>query len=90
MKINADLVKALLPIVIPFAKELASKTVTKVDDKIVAALESALANPMILALLLSLLEGNSPVLPAAATEEDHAAAKVLIENQSVVKGLFGA
>lgn len=87
-RISPDLVKILLPVVIPFAKDLAARTETKVDDRVVAALEAALSNPIVLAFLLSMLEGKAPVLPEAAADSDVETAKVLAENETVVKALF--
>jgi hypothetical protein len=87
-KINADLVKILLPVVVPIARELAAKTATKVDDKLVAALETALANPVVLAFLLSLLSGDEEVKPVAITEEQSAAMDTLSDNADVVGAIF--
>ena len=87
-KINPDLVKILLPVVVPIAKDLAAKTETKVDDKVVAALETALANPVVLAFLLSLLSGDEEVKPVAITEDQSAAMDTLSENAEVVGAMF--
>jgi hypothetical protein len=87
-KINPDLVKILLPVVIPIAKDLAAKTETKVDDKIVGALETALSNPVVLAFLLGLLSGDEEVKPMAITEEQSAAMDTLSENAEVVGAMF--
>jgi predicted permease len=83
--LTPDLLKLVLPIVIPFAKELAAKTETKLDDRLVAALETAISNPVIFALLLSLLtDAPAPVVSA----EDAETAVTLTENADTVKALF--
>jgi hypothetical protein len=84
--LTPDLLKLVLPIVIPFAKELAAKTETKLDDRLVAALETAISNPVIFALLLSLLT-DTPA-PPVVLAEDGEAAVVLTENADTVKALF--
>ena len=88
IKINADLVKILLPIVVPIAKDLAAKTTTKVDDKLVAALESALANPMVLAFLLSLLAGEEEVKPEVVSAEESEAMDTISANADLVAAMF--
>jgi hypothetical protein len=85
VKFSPELVKFLLPIVIPIAKDLAAKTTTTVDDKIVAAVEKAAANPVLMALLFSLLADETP---APVPVEVQAEADVLTENAEVVKALF--
>lgn len=88
LKINADLVKILLPVVIPIAKELAAKTTTKVDDKLVVALESALANPIVLAFLLSLLAGEDEVKPDVVNAQESEAMDAISANADVVAAMF--
>lgn len=87
-KVNPELVKILLPVVIPIARDLAAKTETKVDDKLVAAMESALANPMVLAFLLSLLAGEDEVKPQAVSAEESEAMDTISENAEVVGAIF--
>ena len=87
-KINQDLVKILLPVVVPIAKDLAAKTETKVDDKLVAALETALSNPVVLAFLLSLLAGEDEVKPEVASSDQLDAMDTLSENAEVVGAMF--
>jgi hypothetical protein len=84
--LTPDLLKLVLPIVIPFAKELAAKTETKLDDRIIGALETAISNPVIFALLLSLLT-DTPA-PPVVLAEDGEAAVALTENADTVKALF--
>jgi hypothetical protein len=87
-KINPELVKILLPVVVPIAKDLAAKTETKVDDKLVAALETALANPVVLAFLLSLLAGEEEVKPQAVSAEESDAIDAINANAEVVGAMF--
>lgn len=87
-KINPELVKLLLPVVVPIAKELAAKTETKVDDKLVLALETALANPIVLAFLLSLLAGEDEVKPDVVNAQESAAMDAISENAELVGALF--
>jgi hypothetical protein len=84
-RVSPELVKFLFPVVIPIAKDLAAKTTTTVDDKIVAAIEKASTNPVLMALLLSLLTDETP---APVPAEVQAEASVLTENADVVKALF--
>jgi hypothetical protein len=88
LKLNRDLVKILLPVVIPIAKDLAAKTATKVDDTIVSAIESAVNNPVVFELLLSLLSGDEPVVPAEVSAETQGAVNVLLGNKETVEALF--
>lgn len=88
IKINPELVKLLLPVVVPIAKELAAKTETKVDDKLVLALETALANPIVLAYLLSLLAGEEEVKPEVASAQESEAMDTISENVDVVSAMF--
>lgn len=90
LKLNRDLIKILLPVVVPIAKDLAAKTETKVDDKVVAALEMALSNPVVLELLLSMLTGDDEVLPPATLQsaETAAAVETLKANEAVVGAMF--
>lgn len=88
LKLNRDLIKILLPVVVPIAKDLAAKTETKVDDKIVAALETALSNPIVLAMLLDLLTGEDDVQRETVSGEQQAAIETLKEHEEVVGAMF--
>lgn len=81
-RVSPELVKALLPVVLPIVKELAAKTTTTVDDSLVEALEKVVNNPLLFALLLSLLEGQTP---APANSADEAA---IAENADLLRGVF--
>jgi hypothetical protein len=86
--LNPELLKIVLPIVVSFAKELAAKTETKVDDRLVSALEAAISNPVIFALLLSMLTDAPAPVPQSASVEENEAAFALAENADTVKALF--
>lgn len=87
-KINPDIVRILLPVVIPIAKDLAKRTETVVDDKLVEALETALANPIVLAFLLSLLAGEDEVKPDVVNAQESAAMDAISDNAELVGALF--
>ncbi len=87
--VSPELLKLVLPVVVSLAKELAAKTETVVDDRVVVALEAALANPVIFALLVSILTGTKdPVVPAPASVDELNAASVLESHSDTVKALF--
>ncbi len=91
LKLTADQLQVLLLVVIPIAEELAAKTTTKLDDRLVAALKAASSNPILLALVLSLISGSEPsVLPTdqSLSAMESANAEVLVENADKVAGLF--
>lgn len=89
-KINPELIKILLPVVVPIAKDLAAKTTTKVDDKIVSALEVALSNPVVLNLLLTILAGEDDVTPPETLQSDETkeAVETLLKHEDEVAALF--
>lgn len=89
-KINPELVKILLPVVVPIAKDLAAKTETKIDDRIVSALELALSNPVVLNLLLTILAGEDDVTPPETLQSDEtkAAVNTLLSHEDEVSALF--
>jgi len=88
--INADTIRLMLPIVISIGKDLAPKTTTKIDDKLVEALEYAQSNPVIFNLLLTILLGEDDVTPPATLLSDDTAAAVetLGENTEGLRALF--
>ena len=67
---------------------LAGIEVAAMDDKLVAALETALANPMVLAFLLSLLAGEDEVKPQAVSAEESEAMDTISDNAEVVGAIF--
>lgn len=84
-KLTAEQIQVLLLVILPIAKDLAAKTATKIDDRLVAALEAASTNPILLALVMSLLSGTeTPEVPVEVKES----ADVLTENAEQVAGLF--
>lgn len=89
-KLNPELVKILLPVVVPIAKDLADKTETKIDDRIVSALELALSNPVVLNLLLTILAGEDDVTPPETlpSDETTAAVNTLLSHEDEVSALF--
>lgn len=89
--LTAATVRALLPVVISIGKELAPKTTTKIDDKIVEALVYAQDNPVVFNLLLTILLGEDDVTPPETLQSDEtkAAVDVLNANADVVASLFG-
>jgi hypothetical protein len=90
-KLSAEQLQVLLLVVIPIAEELAAKTTTKLDDKLVAALKAASTNPILLALVMSLLSGGEPSVkpedPSLSAMES-GMAEVLCDNADQVAGLF--
>jgi hypothetical protein len=88
--INADTIRLMLPIVISIGKDLAPKTTTKIDDKLVEALEYAQSNPVIFNLLLTILLGEDDVTPSATemSAETAAAVGTLGENTEELRALF--
>jgi hypothetical protein len=88
-RVSPELVKVLLPLVLPVLKDLAAKTTTTVDDKLVAALEQAANNPVLMALLLSLLANETPApLVASSDAEVRESAAQLEDNADLLRGLF--
>lgn len=89
-KINADLVRILLPIAISVGKDLAPKTATKIDDKLVAALEYAQNNPVLFNLLLTILAGEDDVTPPETLQSDETkeAVATLLRHEDQVSALF--
>jgi hypothetical protein len=85
-KLTADQIQVLLLVILPIAKDLAAKTATKIDDRLVAALEAASTNPILLALVMSLLSGTET--PAVVPAEVKESADVLTANADQVAGLF--
>jgi hypothetical protein len=85
--LTPEIVRLALPVVVSIAKELAPKTTTTLDDRLVEALEATLKNPVLFELLLSILFAESPKPESVATE-DVEAAMALEANAEVVKGLF--
>lgn len=84
-KLTAEQIQVLLLVILPIAKDLAAKTATKIDDRLVAALEAASTNPILLALVMSLLSGTeTPEVPVEVKES----ADVLTQNAEQVAGLF--
>lgn len=88
--INADTIRLALPIVISIGKDLAPKTTTKIDDKIVEALEYAQNNPVIFNLLLTILLGEDDVTPPETLQSDEtkAAVATLNDHADEVAALF--
>ncbi len=88
--LNADTIRLMLPIVISVGKDLAPKTTTKVDDKVVEALEYAQNNPVIFNLLLTILLGEDDVTPPETLQSDEtkAAVATLDEHAAEVSALF--
>jgi hypothetical protein len=86
-RVSPELVKVLLPVLLPVLKDLAAKTATTVDDRLVAAVDKALANPVLFALLLSLLAGDEPKTLAVASE-DIETVGVLAANVDLLCGLL--
>jgi hypothetical protein len=74
--------------VVSIAKDLAPKTETTVDDRIVDALEKAISNPVIFELLLSVLFDSEGPSPVSASDDETVAAMTLSAHADVVKGLF--
>jgi hypothetical protein len=87
-KISPDIVKVLIPYVLPLLKDLAARTESKVDDRLVEVVSMALSNPTVLAFLISLLGGEQAVVPADATDEEVKAAEVLKDNKELVGAAF--
>lgn len=86
-RLSADLLKALIPVAIPIAEDLAARTTTKLDDKAVAAVKLALSNPFILAYLLAMLD-DTQVPPAVIPVEDQPAVSALDAQADQVRALF--
>jgi hypothetical protein len=86
--LTPEIVRLVLPVVVSIAKDLAPKTETTVDDRIVDALEKAISNPVIFELLLSVLFASDAPKPESVAAEDVEAAMALEANAEVVKGLF--
>ena len=86
LKLSAEQIQVLLLVILPIAKDLAAKTATKIDDRLVAALEAASTNPILLALVMSLL--SSTEAPAVVPTEVKESADVLTANAEQVAGLF--
>ncbi len=85
IKLTPELVKFALPFVISIGRSLAARTETKVDDNLVEAIAKASENPVLMALLFSLLADEPP---APVPAEVQAEADTLTENADVVKALF--
>lgn len=88
--INADTIRLMLPIVISIGKDLAPKTTTKIDDKLVEALEYAQSNPVIFNLLLTILLGEDDITPPATLLNDRTAdaVEMLERNSDGIRALF--
>lgn len=91
-KLNPVLVKALVPLVLPELKALAARTANTLDDRVVNALEATVSNPVLFALLLSLLASETPEVPVSKSPGlsalESGLAEVLEENADIVRGLF--
>ena len=83
-------VRALLSLVVVIGEELAPKTTTTVDDKLIAALKQAEQNPVLFNVLLTILLGEDDVTPPATllSDETKAAVETLEANEELVHALF--
>lgn len=88
-RLSPELVKLLIPVVIPIVEDLAKRTTTTVDDKLVDGLKAALSNPVVLAFLLSILEGQ-PTVPPQTTLDELSKEPVasLVDNADLLSALF--
>jgi hypothetical protein len=84
-KINAQLVTVLLPVVLPIVKDLAAKTETTVDDRLVDLLVKVSENPALMALLIGILGGDFVPAREEVAGED---AATLYENADLLCALF--
>lgn len=87
-RLNPELVKLLIPVVIPFVEDLVKRTESTVDDRLVEVLKTALSNPVILAMLLSLLEGDAEAARSLNYKADNDEGDVLAANADLLCGLF--
>lgn len=83
-------VRALLSLVVVIGEELAPKTTTTVDDKLIAALKQAQENPVLFNVLLTILLGEDEVTPPASLLSDQTsdAIEQLEKNSELIHALF--
>lgn len=87
-KITPDAVRYGLPFAINGLKWMASRTDNTVDDKVIGEVEKALANPLVLAFVISLIAGEDEVVPVQGfTPAEEAAIDAVRANSALIGSL---
>lgn len=85
--LSPELVKFFLPSVVSALKAVAALTTNTLDDKLAAAAELALSNPLVLDYILSML-GLAPAPVVQVNTPAGEAVAELSKHKELVQGLF--